>query len=649
MVFLVPLALLGLFLICVTRGIPSLREALGLAFLGIALFVAVTTELLSGFNALTLPALLALWILLLLVELVVLWHSGWRQLIARLNDRLDAARQTHRQVLPMAVAIAGVLIITLGVALLAPPNTWDSMTYHMARVASWEQHQSVAFYPTSIPRQNYQMPLAEFMILHLNILGGGDGWANMVQWFALVVAVAAVSRIATALGGSPRAGWLAAAVGVTIPMAILQATSTQNDLVVSAFILLFACYLLKVRQAPTLFNLMACAAALGAALLTKGTAYVYCPAIGLVVGLFPRGGSSRERWVPYSLKLALVPVLALLLSAGHLARNYGLYQHPFSTETGSYRNERLSLPIFGANVVRSLSLHLGTPSPRTNQTTHKAVAALLGDELENPASTWAGCRFMIPYKVHEDLAGNLPHALLGVLVGVLLLCRGWRKPLRPALLYGVAVTLAAFTFAAMFKWQLWASRLHTPLFFLLAPLVPLVVPVDHKRFRLLPVALSLGLLAYALPYLLINETRPLLSVKGYSLLRSERNVQVFRSAAWLQEAFTRGAACAGQLAAEHALTDIGLCTGPDDYEYPLRGLVKAHCEGRALRFHHVAVKDPSRRLATDSADPFLILTTRPNGAAAWTTRGYTPHYTSRFLAVLLRTSPSRPSAVRTDR
>src|SRR6185436_4583982 len=82
------------------------------------------------------------------------------------------------------VAVGSILGLTATIALLAPPNNWDSMTYHMPRVAHWAQAGSVAHYPTHILRQLWLGPWAEFGILHLYVLAGGDRLANLVQWLA---------------------------------------------------------------------------------------------------------------------------------------------------------------------------------------------------------------------------------------------------------------------------------------------------------------------------------------------------------------------------------------------------------------------------------------------------------------------------------
>jgi hypothetical protein len=46
-------------------------------------------------------------------------------------------------------------------ALITPPNMYDSMTYHMSRVVHWIQNGSLAHYPTSIGRQLFLPPGAE--------------------------------------------------------------------------------------------------------------------------------------------------------------------------------------------------------------------------------------------------------------------------------------------------------------------------------------------------------------------------------------------------------------------------------------------------------------------------------------------------------
>jgi hypothetical protein len=111
-----------------------------------------------------------------------------------------------------------ILGLALAVALLAQPNNWDSMTYHLARVAQWASRGSVGAYPTSIPRQLYNPPWAEYAVLHLYLLWGGDHLANLVQWASLLGCLAGASLLASQLGADRRGQMVTAALVATLPM-----------------------------------------------------------------------------------------------------------------------------------------------------------------------------------------------------------------------------------------------------------------------------------------------------------------------------------------------------------------------------------------------------------------------------------------------
>lgn len=56
------------------------------------------------------------------------------------------------------------------------PYNWDSMTYHLPRIAYWRQNRSIAHYATNCIRQISSPVLAEFVNLHVYILCRGHDW-----------------------------------------------------------------------------------------------------------------------------------------------------------------------------------------------------------------------------------------------------------------------------------------------------------------------------------------------------------------------------------------------------------------------------------------------------------------------------------------
>lgn len=125
------------------------------------------------------------------------------------------------------------IILMIFAAILYPPNIWDSMTYHMARVAHWMQWQSVDYFPTSIERQNEMGPGAEYLILFFQILANSDYLAGFIQFLAFIVIPFSLVYFLRVFK-IPRSTHLPILLlALTAPMAFLQAITTQNDLVCS--------------------------------------------------------------------------------------------------------------------------------------------------------------------------------------------------------------------------------------------------------------------------------------------------------------------------------------------------------------------------------------------------------------------------------
>src|SRR5262249_49079834 len=196
-----------------------------------------------------------------------------------------------------------VAMATLAMAVAAVPTTRDSMTYHLARVAHWAQNRSVAWYPAHVLRQLHPPPWAEFAVLHLFVLAGGDRLANLVPWISIVGSVIATSLVARPLGAPPRGQILAAFVCATIPMGVLQASTTQNDYAASLWLVCLVHFLLALDSCPGVLASAGAGASLGLALSTKGTAYVF--AVPFLVS-FAAAGRAR----PGAPKLRHAPVLA---------------------------------------------------------------------------------------------------------------------------------------------------------------------------------------------------------------------------------------------------------------------------------------------------------------------------------------------------
>jgi Dolichyl-phosphate-mannose-protein mannosyltransferase len=391
---------------------------------GVALLII--TELLSFFRLLSLAWLLASWVAAFLVMFArVRARSNAPE---RPNDGATAPWSADGWTLSLLLGLALIVLATGVIAIVAPPNTWDAMVYHMPRVMHWIQNGSVANYPTNIPRQLYLTPWAEFAILHAQILSGGDHFANLVQWLAMIGSLLGVSLIAQQLGGDARSQVFAAVVCATIPMGILQASSTQNDYVVTFWLVCFAyhvCRFLR-HEDSQLEHGWWMGANLGLALLTKPTAYVF--ALPFLAWMLLEAGRRRRRdlWKT----VATIGLLAFMLNAGHYDRMVRLYGSPLGPgREGPHTlaNESFGASTLASNVARNIALHVGTPNENINRAIESWFVWFhqkLGTDINDPKITWLGTRLRITKpSLHEDSAGNFTHTVL-----IALNCTSVRPP-----------------------------------------------------------------------------------------------------------------------------------------------------------------------------------------------------------------------------
>lgn len=586
---LLPLAAWISLFVTLCWGGRGLRESFLAASILWGIAVTVFTELPSLWSGLNFGSLLFGWGVLTLLCSVLM---------------LKAYRERHTIAVPersypnkaLILPTAAILAVTLLIALLAAPNTFDSMTYHMPRVMHWIQNGSVAHYPTGILRQLEMSPWAEYAVLHLQLLSGGDRCANLVQWFSLLGCIVGVSLIASQCAATSAGQALAAFFAATTFMGILQASSTQNDLCVSFWLICFVYFGLRLlkEQAPVLTLLMSCS--LGLAVLTKGTAYIFA----LPFAFWFLAGILRRSWRRAAANAVVLGVTVLAVNGAHYYRNYRLFQHPLHSDVGAYANSYLSAGVFASNVTRNITLHLATPSLDWNRYGVSVIRGLhdyYGVDMDDPATTWPGTSFeQVRLAPHEDVSGNPLHLCL--YLAVIVICAGKRDGAGMRC-YIISVVAGFLLFCLLLRWQPWHSRLQLPLFFLCAPLAGALLANLHRQW-LVHGLVGLFSLA-ALPWLLCNISRPLVTlsplVPGYpdSILTVARQSSYFANRPELEKTYRETA----RLIAMRAVKNIGLDTGENGnaWEYPLWALTRTRgVEGP--RIDHVGVTNISRRIPT---------------------------------------------------
>lgn len=551
------------------------------------------TEVLSILNRFEFVYLVTAWGVSLL-------FMGGYLFIKKQKPRFDfSIKRLERLGYFQIVCILGVMLLTGIIAFVAAPNNWDSMVYHMSRVAHWVQNRSVDFYPTSIIRQLYLPPWSEYAIANFQILSGGDRFSNIPQWLSMVGSVLGVSLIAKTLGAGMRGQIISSLVAATIPMGILQSTTTQNDYVVTYWLVCMVSFIFQYRIKKSWILILGVGMSLGLAALTKSTAYIFALPFVLYLGIL----GFRRYDFGFWKQICIITLFFFSLNMPHYARNFNLFQNPLGPddEVSLYRNEVFNIPSILSNVLRNLGLYIGTFEPLNNQLNkaYEVIHESLGLELNDPRITWEDHRFKVDTpKVNEDLTGSNLHFLLIAITVALLIFNNKKSRTSQQLIYAVLLLCGFILFCSYLRWQQWHPRLHLPLFVLFSAIAGVVAEMYHVKILW---GVSLVLIVFTLPIFYLNPSKPLFA--DWTIFNlPRREVMIMRKN--LVVPYIEGV---NYLINEETCFEVGLNIQNEEWEYPFWSLYQD--TGLPFRMEHIDVENDSSEIQITPFEPCALIST----------------------------------------
>ena len=478
---------------------------------------------------------------------------------------------------------------------MAPPNNFDSMTYHLPRIMHWIQNQSVAHYPTPNPRQIAFSPGPAFLTMHTQLLVGSDRWVNTVQWLAWFGGVLGISWLTQKLG-TPSAQWIAGVIAVSVPMGVLQSATTQSDLVATFCVVALACFTLP-KTTVSIQDGFWIGAALGLAALVKPTSLLFSfPLIVLLIYKLAR----FKKLTTITLRAILTSlIVAATLPAMSYWRNWQTFGSALGVSTGTV-NEKISLASALSNAVRLF--YINVPIPGLKGLILTFHDSILNFDANDPLTTFQGESFskispLIYLAPHEDFVGSPLHWLLGLMALTwiyfrLSKCSSKQVDRNLASLATVVVINIAL-FCVLLKLQPWGNRLILGAVVLMSPVIAHFIESFNKSgFRRMRVLIVLLVAAMALLYGLTSVRNPVIPLP-LGEVSSKSIINTSREDLYFDNSQTGRAIKSSYLSSMKTISaldcyDVGLALDINDWEYPFWRFLPA------VRFWHISVDNPSR-------------------------------------------------------
>ncbi|WP_246497955.1 hypothetical protein [Natronoglycomyces albus] len=601
------------------KVVAPIRLAIVRAALLLGAFGVLTIETLSRFDALTRNHIIAAWLLACIATAATVtwrlrrdqshaegsaWPGGKGSTLARLHR---SALRRHR--LPrwhwwtagvVATIAAGAFILAIASA----PNNFDSQTYHLPRIEHWVQQGNVQPWATAIHRQIDINPGAEYLLAHLRLVSGSDAAYNLLQFAAGIGAIIAASRICAQLGGSRNAQVITVGVLATTPEIILQATSTQVDLVTAAWVACLATVSLDAR----LRDLGYLALATGLVAVTKSSGLL---AVGFLLLLWgirrliqdsrpSQTGTRASRYAKTVGASVAIVLIGLIIAGPHLWRMQTTFGHPLGPEqlhesiTVQSDDPRLWL-VNGLKITHTALDTPIQPLSEAHAQLVRAASAILGVDPNDEAITFGSTTWPVASWYPDEDRAALPITGLAAIIATLaLMIRPNRHGTTLATVrraYALILVLTAIAFAASVQWQPWINRLYLFLVVLAAPLIGIGIAAALrqasrlrrqppgkgpgvtwataisrrcKRASILVTVVALAATAALAGVLTVAYGYPRRLVGELSVFATTESEQRFMRRSHWQEQYEAAASAVADSGAQR----VGLVQSNDSWEYP---------------------------------------------------------------------------------
>jgi hypothetical protein len=195
----------------------------------------------------------------------------------------------------LVLAVANGLGFGYVVALIVgtPPNNWDSLSYHLARAALWSQENQIGYIAEAYDeRLNANPPNSEIALTFILEVGRNERLTGFVQFAAALSIAVGVFALARKLGLTRGQASFGGLLVLTLPIVLLQASTTQNDLLAASFLVAATVFLVGDTRRELVLAALATALAVG----TKIPAAYGVPLLA-AVALIPSTGLRLQRFV----------------------------------------------------------------------------------------------------------------------------------------------------------------------------------------------------------------------------------------------------------------------------------------------------------------------------------------------------------------
>ena len=598
------------FTFCVMKR-RQIAEAIAIAAVTVTFWLYLLTELLSCFEAINQKNLLIIWGITDLFLLVILIRQYRKK-----NDFKIFQTPLVRKDKIILILLGCFFIFMTALAVMTVPYNWDSMCYHLSRIAHWRQDGSVAHYATNDLRQLASPPLAEFVNLHIyTIWNGNDQFLNLLQCGSYIANTVLVYGIAGKLGAGRKYAFVGVLLFISTPIVFAEALSTQVDEFAAVWMLIFVYYLIDFirQQGPMVwtgentFKLLILGMCIGFGYLVKPSVLVgmLIFAFGMLLVRIYRKNSI---WILLSMTL-MVAGISILIMLPEMIRNIGTFGSIMAPVAGERQLIGTKNPLYILldcikNIAYNLpNIYMYNGSSMVMWFVYKC-AGFLNLNLDNPVISEDGRMYQLndPQNYGHDSATNPVITIIFLITFLFTIIRMFNnrkhRSFKLSDIYTMIAGISFIVFSAVVRWEPFVTRYMLSYFALLCP----AVCVQLQNLSVKHMKRSIGTVSI-IGFLCISELFAMCVYHETIAYRQLQNRSRAEGYYYYNDDLVTNYDNLSEYLKLAKLSNLGLYISATQYEYPIWTFLNK----RGIQIEAVQVENESKKYYPVNFEPDKIL------------------------------------------
>ncbi len=239
--------------------------------------------------------------------------------------------------IPMLICVLFLGLVNLTIVLFAAPHNWDSMTYHLAGMAYYLQHNNINVFEANYWAQVVQPKNSSLLFLFSFLASNrNENLTQIVQYLSYWASVISVYAISMRIGKNRTQSLFSAAASALLINWLMESTTTQNDLIVTASIGVIVAALFAYKESLFKKYLIIMAIGAGFSIGVKASALIPLVSVVFIVFLIliTKIKHVRNWWQDLIILFVggLLSISLFALPAGYY-ENYRYFRNPIGPQS----------------------------------------------------------------------------------------------------------------------------------------------------------------------------------------------------------------------------------------------------------------------------------------------------------------------------